>query len=203
MAPFQESLSVQSELFLPAEAAPAIPGLRYEAAFLARDEEASLLEVIRSLPLHAAEYKEYLARRPVLSFGGSFDYDTNTLCPGEPLDERLLPLRKRVADWLGVGPGELVHALVAEYGPGTPLGWHRDVPEFEVVAGVSLGSAARLRFRPYPPGPVARRKVLALEPAPPSIYPMEGQAGWGCEDRVPPVKALRWSITFRTRRQGR
>ena len=36
----------------------------------------------------------------------------------------------------------LTHASIAEYRTGTELGWHRDVPDFEVVAGVSLAGVA-------------------------------------------------------------
>lgn len=193
---------MQSELFADAEAAASIDGLRYQADFLGGDEEAGLLEIIGSLPLHAAQYKEYIARRRVVSFGGSFDYDENILRPGAPLDARLVPLRDRVAGWLGVDPESLVHALVAEYTPGTPLGWHRDVPDFETIAGVSLGSAAVLRFRPYPPTQPNAREVLQLEVSPRSIYKIAGAARWDWQHSVPPVKALRWSITFRTPRFG-
>jgi alkylated DNA repair dioxygenase AlkB len=91
------------------------------------------------------------------------------------------------------------HALVAEYAEGVQLGWHRDVPDFEVVVGVSLLSACRMRFRRYPPGP--REKGLAIELAPRSIYRMEGEARWGWQHSVPPVPALRYSITFRTLRE--
>ncbi|WP_436194303.1 alpha-ketoglutarate-dependent dioxygenase AlkB [Pseudorhodoferax sp. LjRoot39] len=109
-----------------------------------------------------------------------------------------MPLRDRVATWLGVSPQKLVQVLVAEYAPGTPLGWHRDVPDFEVVAGVSLGNDAVLRFRPFPPDEIAKRHAVQLTVAPRSIYKMEGAARWGWQHCVPPVKGRRWSITFRT-----
>lgn len=95
---------------------------------------------------------------------------------------------------------DLRRLRVAEYAPGTPLGWHRDVPDFETIAGVSLGGEALLRFRPYPLDEAARRQVLQLEVAPRSIYQMAGIARWGWQHSVPPVKARRWSITFRTPR---
>lgn len=120
-----------------------IPGLTYESEFLTREEEASIIDVIQTLPLQAAKYKEYLARRKVVSFGGSYDFDTNELLPAQALDVRLQPLRERVAKWAKVEPESLVHALVAEYNPGTPFGWHRDVPNFERIFGVSLGAAPR------------------------------------------------------------
>ncbi|MBS0340661.1 MAG: alpha-ketoglutarate-dependent dioxygenase AlkB [Proteobacteria bacterium] len=193
---------MQTDLFSSDGAMPSILGLRYEPEFLTRDEECSLLAVIRSLPLQAAKYKEYLARRRVASFGGSYDFDSNVLRSGEPLDERLVPLRNRVADWLGIEHEKLVHALVAEYASGTPLGWHRDVPDFEVIAGVSLGSDALLRFRPFPPDIVAKRHAVELAVAARSAYRMEGEARWDWQHCVPPVRAARWSITFRTARSA-
>lgn len=195
--------ATQAALFAETEAAVAIPGLRYETGFLTVQEEAALLEVVRTLPLHAARYKTYLARRRVVSFGGSYDFEANQLRPGPSLDERLVPLRARVARWLGVEPDRLMQVLVAEYAPGTPLGWHRDVPDFETIVGVSLGGEAVLRFRPYPADDAARRQVLQLEVAPRSIYHLAGAARWNWQHSVPPVEALRWSITFRTPRFSR
>ena len=175
-------------------------GLAYEPEFLARDEEQSLIALIRSLPLAAAKYKDYTARRRVVSFGGSYDYDANKLLPAQPLIEALHPLRARVARWAGIAPEALHHVLVAEYAPGTPLGWHRDVPDHEEVFGVSLGSTAVLRFRPYPPVAPRRADVVKLSAAPRSIYAMRGAARWAWQHSVAPVDELRWSITLRTAR---
>ena len=135
-----------------------------------------------------------------MSYGGSYDYDANRLRPTQPLVESLHPLRDRVAAWAGLAPESLVHALVAEYAPGTPLGWHRDVPEFEEVMGVSLGAPAVLRFRPYPPVDPKKADIVRLVAAPCSVYRMRGEARWGWQHSVAPVDALRWSVTFRTRR---
>lgn len=190
---------MQSDLFSDTEA-EAIPGLCYQSDFLSAAEEARLLDIIRTLPLHPAKYKAYLARLHVVSFGGCYDFDTHTLLAGAALDERLVQLRDRVADWMGVRSERLVQVLVAAYAPGTPLGWHRDVPEYEAIAGVSLGSEATLRLRPYPPDVAAKRHAVQLEVAPRSIYRMEGTARWGWQHCVPPVRSQRWSITFRTPR---
>jgi alkylated DNA repair dioxygenase AlkB len=40
--------------------------------------------------------------------------------------------------------------LVAEYRPSTLLGWHRDVPDFESIVGISLLGTATMKFRPNP-----------------------------------------------------
>jgi alkylated DNA repair dioxygenase AlkB len=175
------------------------PGLRYMPGFLDEQEEAALIALIRSLPLQAARYKAYTARRRVVSYGGSFDYDANRLQPTQLLDPALFPLRARVAQWMGVPPQALVHALVAEYQPGTPLGWHRDVPDFQDVAGVSLGGAAVLRFRPYPPTQPKRADIIHVPVEPRSIYLMRAAARWEWQHSVAPTPELRWSITFRTK----
>ncbi len=178
-------------------------GMRYEPEFLEIDEERALIGCIRTLPLEAAKYKGYTARRRVASFGGSFDYDTNRLLPSAELVEELHPLRDRVAQWLGVVAADLVHVLVAEYAPGTPLGWHRDVPDFEDVVGVSLGGQATMRFRPYPPLQPKRADVVRLTLEPRSIYALRGEARWNWQHSVAPTKGLRWSVTFRTARRAR
>lgn len=181
---------------------PALPpGLRYEAGWLSPAEEAGLIDIVRQLPLREAQYKSYTARRRVISYGGQFDYDSNELKPSAPLIEALHPLRERVARWGGIAADSLVHVLVAEYTPGTPLGWHRDVPDFEDVFGVSLGGAALLRFRPYPPDSPQREDIIKLGVERRSIYALQGEARWGWQHSVAPVEALRWSVTFRTARQ--
>jgi len=177
-------------------------GLRYEAGFLSASEEAALIAIVKALPLQEAKYKSYTARRRVVSFGGQFDYDSNRLLPSTPLIDELHPLRERVARWAGVDALALVHVLVAEYAPGTPLGWHRDVPDFEDVFGVSLGNEALLRFRPYPPHNPKREDIIKLNVEPRSLYALQGAARWGWQHSVAPVDALRWSITFRTARQS-
>ncbi len=196
----------QGALFddLPEPAPQNLPeGLAYEPEFLSREEEQTLIALIRSLPLEAAKYKAYTARRRVVSFGGSYDYDANKLLPAQPLIEELHPLRARVARWAGVAPETLHHVLVAEYAPGTPLGWHRDVPDHEEVFGISLGSTAVLRLRPYPPVAPKRADVVKLRATPRSVYAMRGPARWAWQHSVAPVDELRWSITLRTARAAR
>ncbi len=189
--------AAQPDLFAEAPAA-AIDGFVYQPGFLSHAEEAELLAIVAALPLQEMQYKVYTARRRGLSFGGQYDFDANRLLPSHALVPELEPLRDKVADWLGVRPQQLVHALVSEYRPGTPLGWHRDVPDFEVIAGVSLASDAVLQFRPYE-HPQANQ-VLGWAVEPRSIYVMRDAARWAWQHRVLPTDALRYSITFRTAR---
>jgi alkylated DNA repair dioxygenase AlkB len=110
----------------------------------------------------------------------------------------LYPLRARIAGWVDISETDFNHVLVAEYSPGTQLGWHRDVPNFEVVVGVSLLGKARMRLRRYPAKAGHRRADLALDLEPRSIYGMRGPARWEWQHAISPTKALRYSITFRT-----
>lgn len=197
----------QGSLFDEAAFPPVAPsarlpqGLRYERGFLGVDEEAGLIALVRTLPLEAAKYRSYTARRRVASYGGRFDHDARRLEPSPELAAPLHPLRDRVAQWLGVTAESLVHALVAEYAPGTPLGWHRDVPDFEDVVGVSLGGEATMRFRPYPPVRPKRSDIVRVTLEPRSIYLLRGPARWRWQHSVAPTPGLRWSITFRTARR--
>lgn len=184
----------QQSLFDDAQAGP--PGLRYEREFIGADEERHLLDVIETLPFHEAEYRGYTAKRRIVSYGAGYDFDTNELRPAPPVPEFLWPLRAKVAQRIGVSAEGITHALVTEYRPGTQLGWHRDVPDFALVAGVSLGTACRMRFRPYPP----RRgdRVYVLDLAPRSMYALAGAARWNWQHGIAPTPGLRYSITLRT-----
>lgn len=198
----------QSPLFDPGEDDPPGPaplppqapaGLRLDHGFLSREDETELLARLQGLAVSEARYKGWTARRRVASFGGSYDFERQRLETAAPLPEALRPLRDRVAAWSGVEAARLADALVAEYRPGTPLGWHRDVPDFEDVFGVSLSGDAVLRFRPWP-ATVRDPRGFALPVPARSIYALRGPARWAWQHAVPPVPALRWSITFRTRR---
>jgi alkylated DNA repair dioxygenase AlkB len=192
-------MSVSSEdLF---GASPTWPqGLRYVEGFLSLDDEQRLLEELSHVPTTEAQYLQYTARRRVASFGKSYDFAQRRLLDAPPLPDFLIELRRRVAAWLQVPADHFAHALINEYRPGTPLGWHRDAMNFELVAGVSLASACRLRFRPYPHRRNARTFLLEVQPR--SLYTMHGDARWKWQHSVSPTRSQRWSITFRTMRSS-
>lgn len=194
----------QAELFA-AAAAPPLPvlpeGMVYQPEFLTRGEEETLVTLIESMPLAEMRYKNYTARRRVASFGGKYDFSASRLEAAAPVPAELAPLRRKVAAWLGVEPAAFTQVLVAEYREGTPLGWHRDVPDFEDVVGISLLNEAVLRFRPYPPREPKKAGVIKLTVAPRSIYLLRGPARWSWQHSVAPARSLRYSITFRTPRR--
>jgi alkylated DNA repair dioxygenase AlkB len=186
-----------------AEIFPALwpDGLSYREDFITVAEEHELIAQIQALPLREAQYRQYTARRRTMNYGFSYDFAHLQSRPAPPIPEFLTPVRTRAAMWAGVAPEDFVQSLVAEYQPGTPLGWHRDVPDFEVVVGISLAGTARLRFRPYPWSAEKKDQVFALEVAPRSAYILRDEARWRWQHHVPPTKVLRYSITFRTASQ--
>ena len=190
----------QGDLFgaAPAPAPSLPPGMRLEPDFLSPAEEAALLAHIAQLPLAPMKYQQYEARRRVVSYGGQYDFGAQQLNEAPPLPPWLDGLRARAAAWIGVAPERFTQALVAEYRPGTPLGWHRDVPDFEDVVGVSLLDEAVLRLRPYPHEPGRRAGVLKLTLPPRSIYLLRGPARWEWQHGIAPTASLRYSITLRT-----
>ena len=176
------------------------PGMQYRGDFISSDEEAALLTQIAQFPLSEAKYRQFTAKRRILSFGGSYDFSKRQLLPTEEIPDFLHPLRDRVAQWVGVSAAEFVHALIAEYAIGTQLGWHRDVPDFEIVSGVSLRGSTRMRLRPYPPAGGRNKDTIALVLEARSVYILRDEARWQWQHSIPPTKATRYSITFRTRR---
>jgi alkylated DNA repair dioxygenase AlkB len=178
-----------------------IPGLEYRGEFIDPGEEDALLAGIRNLPFAPARYLQYTALRRIVSFGGQYNFSTRELLPAAAIPEFLMPLRRRLAGWADLKPDRLSHAMVAEYQVGTPLGWHRDVPDFEVITGVSLGGRCRMRFRPYPPEKPSPRTSLKLELARRSAYILRDEARWNWQHAISPTKEMRYSVTFRSLRR--
>lgn len=187
------------------------PGFHYRADFITAAEERALLGACAHLPFTAVEMRGVVARRRTTHFGLTYGYYSRRISTGPPLPDFLLPYRDRVAHWAGIESGELVEALVTEYPEGAPIGWHRDAPMFgDVIAGISLGVPCRMKFRPYiPPRAVgsldraARRATHEVVLEPRSAYLITGRARSEFEHAIPPVPALRYSITFRTLRERR
>jgi alkylated DNA repair dioxygenase AlkB len=193
------TIARQPDLFSGSAALP--PGFCYRAEFITEDEEEALLAVIRTLALEEAKYKQYTARRRTLSYGSQYDFESNVMLPAPAIPDFLDPLRSAVGRWLELPPQDFVHALITEYRPGTPLGWHRDVPQFGIIVGVSLGGECIMRLRPYRPGgPNRRQDVVPVTLEPRSAYVIRGEARWDWQHSIAPTRALRHSITLRTAR---
>ena len=177
------------------------PGLHYRDDFITEAEERELLDAIADIAFSDFEMRGVVARRRVAFFGESYDPMMAASLPSF-----LLPLRASTAQWAGVEAEAFAMALINEYRPGSPIGWHRDAPQYDIVAGISLLSPCRMKFRPYrstastvlPPGRRTATHDIVL--ARRSAYLMTRESRTAYEHHIPPVTELRYSVTFRTRR---
>jgi hypothetical protein len=174
-------------------------GFHYRQDFITDAYERVLLEAIGGVTFADFEMRGVVARRRVAFFGQSYDR-----AAAGPLPPFLLPLRAKVAHWSGVDADAFAMALINEYRPGTPIGWHRDAPQYAIVAGISLLSTCRMKFRRYrsPSAPASLRRSatheIVLDRR--SGYLMTGESRHAYEHHIPPVGQLRYSVTFRTLR---
>jgi alkylated DNA repair dioxygenase AlkB len=176
-------------------------GFVYRPDFLRTQEEREMLDIVSRLGYGEVRMHGVAAKRRVLHYGYRYAYESFRIEPGPPVPEWLEPIRGRAASAAGLAaPSELAEALVTEYPPGASIGWHRDAPAFGIVVAVSLGAACRFRFRR---GEADSRETVDTEIEPRSLYILNGPARADWQHHIPPVKSLRYSITFRTLRRKR
>jgi alkylated DNA repair dioxygenase AlkB len=174
---------------------PILPGLDYRDDFLTAEEEPALIARINAQPLSPFRFHRWLGKRLTYSFGWSYDFERGSFDRVDPIPDWLLPVKARAAAFAELDDEELVQALLIRYDPGAGIGWHRDRPVFEHVVGLSLGTAATMRFR--------RRREKGFERAsaplaPRSFYHLSGEARHQWEHSIAEMDAPRWSITFRS-----
>ncbi|HZZ32848.1 MAG TPA: alpha-ketoglutarate-dependent dioxygenase AlkB [Phenylobacterium sp.] len=170
------------------------PGFTYQTEFLSTQQEADLAAWLATLPFEAFQFRGYEGKRRVVSFGWKYDFTKSHLMRADDMPAELLAVRERAAAFVGLRPEDLQQCLLNEYLPGAPIGWHRDRPMFEKVVGISLLTPCTFRLR-HAVGDRFERVAMQLEPR--SIYGITGEARTAWEHSIPPVKAHRYSITFR------
>ena len=182
------------------EQPPAPRGLVYQPEFITEAEERQVLDLLEAMDFHTITMHGRTARRTVRHFGLDYGYESWKLVPTDPLPHDLAWLQQRAASLARVDPGELAQVLVSRYPPGSTNGWHRDAPMFGAkVVGVSLAAACRMRFQR---GTGERRQVAEVTLESRSAYVLSGAARYVWQHSIPPTKALRYSITFRTLKGG-
>ncbi len=184
--------SGQASLF---DGDPGIPaGFRYQPELVSVPEEQELVERFASLPFREFEFRGYLGKRRVVSFGWHYDFNTEKLRKTEDMPAFLLPVRDSAARFAGLDPSSLQHVLLTEYAPGAGIGWHRDKAVFGDVIGISLVSPCTFRFRRRE-GRSWRRWSVTAEPR--SAYLLHGPSRTEWEHSIPAVDNPRYSVTFR------
>lgn len=171
-------------------------GLLYKRDFLREDEERCILEEIRRLCFSEIRMRGVTARRRVVHYGLIYGYDSRSAMPGPAIPDFLESLRHRCAEWLDLAPESLAEALVTEYTPGAGIGWHRDAPMFGAIIGVSLLAPCRMRFRQNNDEADTLAAQVQLDPR--SAYALTGESRNHWQHTIPPMKTLRYSVTFRT-----
>ena len=186
------TMKIQSELF-----APDLPGgMRYAEEVISAPLEKKLVDFIAALPLKPFEFVGGLkGNRKVVSFGFKYDWGSHQLQEANPIPQFILHLREEVAPFAGIAPEKLEQVLVTEYAPGAGIGWHKDRPHFDEVVGVSLLAPCLFRLR-RKAGATWERKSFTAQPR--SAYLLSGASRSGWEHSIPPLKQLRYSVTFRS-----
>lgn len=170
-------------------------GFRYRDEIITEAEEVELIDSLQQLDLKPFEFHGYLGNRRVVSFGLKYDYSRRSVEPASQMPAFLDHLLMRVAEFAGRKPEEFRQVGVNEYRAGAGIGWHKDKQEFGIVVGVSLLASATMRFR-RATGAGWTRVSRTVRPR--SIYILNGEARTEWEHSIPPLRVLRYSITFRT-----
>jgi alkylated DNA repair dioxygenase AlkB len=173
------------------------PGFVYQRNVVSPAGERELLEHVRRLPFRDFEFQGFTGKRRVVSFGWRYDFNERVLHKVSDMPEFLLALREPAAQFAGMRPEQLQHALVTVYGAGAGIGWHRDKAVFGNVIGISLLSPCVFRLR-RSSGDRWERVSLTAEPR--SAYLLSGPARTEWEHSIPAVDSLRYSVTFRNLR---
>lgn len=178
-------------------------GFIYQPNFISEAEERELIREIRELSLAPFKYYRFTGKRRTVSFGWQYEFGAGDITKAPDVPAFLLPLRSRAAKLFNIDADSLVQTSIIEYSTGSPIGWHRDIPQFGIVVGASLGAACRMRFRKYDRGRSKnknRDERLSIELQPRSIYLMSGASRESWQHSIPPVKELRYAIMMRTLR---
>jgi len=176
-------------------------GFQYLPDWLTAKEEQHLLTHIEKLSFSEIHMHGVVAKRRVVHFGWDYGYESWRITPTEPVPAWLWPIRERAAALIGVAAEAMEEVLVTRYEPGAGIGWHRDAPMFgSKVIGVSLLGTCRMRFQCKAE---TKRETAEVLLAPRSAYLLADAARFTWQHSIPPTKELRYSITFRTVKEGR
>ncbi len=173
-----------------------VEGFGYYPAVVDCDEEKKLITDFTRLEWEPVSLFGQIAKRRVMHFGMGYNYDLRTVQPTQAAPDFLKPLIIKCSHYLKIEPDEVKEILISEYPCNAGIGWHCDSPVFEKIIGVSLLSDCIIHFRKR----INHKEQFKLPLERGSIYTLSNAIRWKWEHRIAPVKALRYSITFRTLR---
>ena len=172
-----------------------IEGLSYIPSFLDVDEQQTLLTQLEQLSYYHDSFLGKQLKRKYAQFGFQYGSTGRTLTPAASFPPFLQQLENKVRSACGSNPQPFTQCIVTRYDAGSGIGWHTDAPSFgDCICGVSLGAPGRLQLRTWKTAPVEFE--LAVHSG--SLYCMRGVVRWKYQHRAQPVKATRYSLTFRT-----
>jgi alkylated DNA repair dioxygenase AlkB len=172
-------------------------GFTYDKSFVTSGEEEVLVQHLEREPFKEFEFQGFTGKRRVVSYGWRYDFNQGGLQRATPMPAYLENLRRRAEAFAQLTDDSLEHVLLTEYQPGAPIGWHKDRSVFDTIVGISLLSESSFRLR-RKTGNTWERVTITL--APRSAYVLRGAVRTEWEHSIPPVEALRYSITFRSLR---
>jgi alkylated DNA repair protein (DNA oxidative demethylase) len=184
------------------------PGFLYFPDFLSLHEQVE--KEVRALSYSHDLVRGRPLKRGYAQFGHAYDTTSRRLTAAPPIPPVLQAAIRRVAFMVPelsesireepttpYYPTDLLftQCIVTRYPPGAGIGWHTDAPQFGGwILGLSLASAARLQFRRAQSQNVSFEVIVS----PGSLYVLCGEARWLYQHQIVPVKAERYSLTFRS-----
>jgi alkylated DNA repair dioxygenase AlkB len=171
-----------------------LPGFLYIPGFLSLTEQDCLLRQVRALPYERDVFRGKLMKRRWAQFGYNYVSIGQKLTPAPPIPPFLQRVIEKASPYYPTGIN-FSQCIVTHYPVRAGIGLHKDAPRFgDCILGVSLASPARLQFSPNH----SKKVSFEVTASPGSLYVMQGEARWHYQHRLVPVKAERYSLTFRT-----
>lgn len=186
---------LQADLFGHAPQPAVPPGFDYWPDVLSAFEQAAVVEQLQRLSFRPYEHMGYQGFRQIAVFGRRYDLERGRLEAADPWPDFLKGLLGRLTGRLDLDEEAFVQVLINEYAPGAGIGWHRDRPVYGEIFGVSFLAPCVMRLRQRADAGW-RRSAAPLAPG--SAYQLSGEARREWEHSISPMRALRYSITFRT-----
>src|SRR3954468_21270773 len=164
---------------------PAFPeGFSYCSNFLSEEEETILYNEISKLELHNLDYHGYKANRKVTSFGYDYSFENNKLTKGRNIPAAFEFLLEKVAQHISTEQNKFAELLITEYPVSAVINWHRDVPQFDLIAGISLLSDCIFKLRPYDKAKQTRSSIISFPDHRCSLYTMQENARWNWQHSI-------------------